>query len=171
MFACVNGRRSAGHRRLGVLALTALALLAGCGSAGQPSASPSTSASGPAEPSQVTLRDNGCSGPSAAIPAAASISVENETSTGPANFELVRLTGTFEEADEFLTEARAGDKPAPGELPFIAEEADRAFVEPGDTGELAAELAGGTYAVVCVALDEREDIIMAFVVGPYTGSE
>ena len=119
----------------------------------------------------MTLTDDGCSGDSAAIPTMASINVQNETSTGPANFELVRLEGTFEEADEFLTDVREGVEPAPGELPFIAEEADRALVEPGETGELAAEVTTGTYAVVCVALDEDEDIITAYVVGPYAVAE
>ena len=153
------------------LVLTALVFVAGCGGGGAQSESPSALASGPQDSRQVTLTDGGCSGSSASIPAMARITVQNETSTGPANFELVRLEGTFEEADQFLTDVREGVEPAPGELPFIAEEAERTLVEPGETGELEAELAAGTYAVVCVALDEGEDIITAYVVGPYTVPE
>ena len=121
----------------------------------------------------ITLTDSGCTPDSAGdVPSGTtSFDVRNDSSTGPANFELVRLSGTFDDAEQFMADVRAGVIPPPGELPFIAEEADRTLVEPGEAGELAAALTAGAYAVVCVALDEDEDIITAYVVGPYTVDE
>jgi hypothetical protein len=155
------------------LMIAGVVLVAGSGGSAAPSESPSAAATGPPPAPQVTLTDDGCSADSVgAIPGGMTgITVHNDSSTGPANFELVRLVGTFEEAAQFMADVRAGVEPPPGELPFIAEEADRTLVDRGETGELEADLAAATYAVVCVALDENDDIITAYVVGPFTGGE
>jgi hypothetical protein len=150
-------------------------VLTGCGPTAAPSPSPSPSV--PATPVaaavEVTLTDAGCEATSTGEMASgpASITVRNERSSGPANFELLRLVGTFEEADQFLADVRAGVEPAPGELPFIDEEADRTYVDRTAVGALEADLTAGTHAVLCVALDEGDDIITAFIVGPYEVSE
>lgn len=150
-------------------ATTALVVLIGCGpTAGSSASSPIPGTPTPAAP-EVTLTDVGCeAGGTADISSGkTSINVRNDRSSGPANFELVRLVGTFEEADKLLADVRAGVIPPPGELPFIATEADRTYVDRGATGELAATLAAGTHAVLCVPLDEHDDIITAYLVGPY----
>jgi hypothetical protein len=152
------------------LVVSAVVFVSGCGGSAVQSASPSVQVTQLPAPQLVALTDDGCSSNPAGIvpPGVVTITVQNGTSTGPANFELVRLAGTFEEADQFLADVRSGLESPPGELFFIAEEADRSLVDIGAAGELVAELRAGTYAVVCVPLDENEDIITAFVVGPYS---
>ena len=157
-------------RRLAVLTFF---LITGCGGGAVSSDSNSLGQTASPLSPHVTLTDSDCKSDSAGEvrTGTTSFTVGNEASTGPANFELVRLAGTFEEADQFLTDVRAGLESPPGELPFITEEADRAFVDPGGTGELSGDLIVGAYAIVCVRLDENEDIINAYVVGPYTVSQ
>jgi hypothetical protein len=83
----------------------------------------------------------------------------------------VRLTGTFEEAAAFMDEARraveAGE-PGPGELPFIAAQAGRQRLEAGESGEVGGTVSAGTYAVICVVLDEDDQIVGSHLVGPST---
>jgi len=87
-----------------------------------------------------------------------------------ANFELLRLNEPFEVLDEFLADARekidAGEPPPP-ELPHIDAEVSRKKVEPGRIGQLAGDLEPGIHTVICVVLDEHEDIVTVYATGPF----
>jgi hypothetical protein len=164
-------------------------ILAACGATASPSVLPS--ASPPASPSEspsvrpsvssaaspagpeVTLTDAGCtSTPSDLPPGTARFTIRNDSSS-LANFELLRISGTFEEfRDQFLPdESDAAGETPPGELANVEEEIRRLLVEPGATGTLVGGVASGLHAVVCVVLDEHEDIVIAYPVGPYTVTE
>jgi hypothetical protein len=155
-----------------------VAILAACsGTAASPSAPPPASRS--ASPSEaaltpeVTLTDTGCtSAPADLPPGTARFTIRNDSSS-LANFELLRISGTFEEfRDQFLPdESDAAGETPPGELANVEEEIRRLLVEPGATGTLVGGVASGLHAVVCVVLDEHEDIVIAYPVGPYTVTE
>ena len=97
------------------------------------------------------------------------LNVKND-SASLANFELLRLSEPFEILDEFLAEARknidAGGSPPP-DLPHIDAEVSRKRLEPGGTGLLPGDLEPGIHAVICVVLDEHEDIVTVYATGPF----
>lgn len=161
--------------------LCLLAVLAACSGTGHspslmasPSASisplPSSSISDSPPGPEVTLTDAGCtSTPSDLAPGTARFTIRNDSSN-LANFELLRISGTFEEfRDQFFPDESdpAGETPA-GELANVEEEIRRLLVESGATGTLVGGVAPGLHAVVCVVLDEHEDIVTAYPVGPFT---
>ena len=97
------------------------------------------------------------------------IDIRNETA-GLVNFELLRLNESFEIFDEFLIAARkkidAGEPPPP-ELPHIDAEVSRKRLDPGSIGLLAGDLEPGIHTVICVVLDEHEDIVTVYATGPF----
>lgn len=140
-----------------------VALLSACTSVASPSPSSLSH--------DITLTDAGCtSTPRDGVPPGTlRLTIENGSS-GLANFELRSLDSTFAEFDAFLVDAResvdAGEPP-PDELPDSSE-ITRLLLESGETGVLAAELTASVYAVVCVVLDEHDDVVTVYGVGPYT---
>jgi hypothetical protein len=121
--------------------------------------------------SPTVMTASGCrSTPSEDLrPGLHTLNIKND-SASLANFELLRLSESFDVFDDFLVEARkkidAGEPP-PGELPHIEEEVSRKLLEPGDSGQLAGDLEPGIHAVICVVLDEHEDIVTVFATGPF----
>jgi uncharacterized cupredoxin-like copper-binding protein len=163
---------------VGLIAVVGVAVAACDGSAGTESSTAATdtptTASAGSVAAVATLTDDGCT-PTAAEPIVAgetAFTVHNDTSL-LASFQLIRLRGTY---DEF-TEAWAGirQQEAAGEetdfdavmAPFI-EEGERIHVEAGESGELQSDVPVGNYAMWCITLDEHEDIVDPWTVGPYT---
>ena len=158
-----------------IAAVVAILILAGC--AGQQSASPSTgatsstpSAASSPEPLFVMIVDAGC------VASPASVGEVNggrhvwrlrNHLPGLASFQLIRLHGSYRDAAGWFR-ARSSDPGAlTDEPPFIAEELSRVLVNPGATGMLTDELRSGLHAILCFALDEHEDIVAAYLAGPF----
>ena len=112
----------------------------------------------------------GCTAEPATLPKGLTIFDIRNDSPALANFELVRLNEPFDVFDEFLVDARekidAGEPPPP-ELPHIDAEVSRKKLEPGSIGQLAGDLEPGIHTVICVVLDEHEDIVTVYATGPF----
>jgi hypothetical protein len=158
-----------------IAAVLAILTVAGC--AGQPAPSPNTgaatstsSAAASPEPLFVMITETGCTASPASmgeVNAGRNVwSVLNRLA-GPASFQLMRIEGSYHDAADWFEDAAMSQAPG-DEPPFIAEELSRVLVAPGATELLTDELGPGVHAIVCFVLDEHEDIVTAYLAGPFT---
>lgn len=157
-----------------IAAVVAILILAGC--AGQLPASASaratrstpSAASSPA-PLFVMLGDAGCVASPATmgeVLGGRNVWRLRNQLAGLASFQLVRLNGSYRDAADWFRERSSAGAPAE-EPPFIAQELSRVLVNPGATGLLTDDLGPGVHAIICFALDEHEDIVAAYLTGPF----
>ena len=136
------------------VALTALALLAGCGGNGDEGGETAPEAGGDPGALAATLTDTECTydGPESVPPGALSIDVENETDAA-GRFELLRLTGgaAAEDLVAYVEGERLsiGDGQQPSWPPVIATVVDQVPVRARWNTTLAGDVQAGTYGIVC----------------------
>jgi hypothetical protein len=157
-----------------IAAVLAILTLAGC--AGQPPASTNAgsttstpSAAASPEPLFVMITETGCSASPASIGevnAGRNVWTVRNQLAGPASFQLMRIDGSYRDAAGWFREAQMGQAPE-DEPPFIAKELSRVLVASGARGLLTDELGPGVHAIVCFVLDEHEDIVTAYLAGPF----
>lgn len=158
-----------------IAAVVGLFILAGC--AGQQPASPSTGATNPTpsaasspDPMFVMIGEAGCVASPASIGEVSGgrnvWRLRNQL-TGLASFQLIRLDGSYRDAAHWFRERSSDPAAPPEEPPFIAQELSRVLVDPGATGLLTDDLGPGVHAIICFALDEHEDIVTAYLAGPF----
>ena len=158
-----------------IAALVAILMLAGC--AGQQAAptnggstNPTPSAAASPKPLFVMITETGCSASPASIGevnAGRNVWNLRNHRAGPASFQLMRIDGSYRDAAGWFREEAMGQTPK-DEPPFIAEELSRVLVAPGATELLMDELGPGVHAIVCFVLDEHDDIVTAYLAGPFT---
>ena len=78
--------------------------------------------------------------------------------------------GSFDELNAYLRGTLEGPEPSPGAggLPFVEEELSREVVVSGAESMQTDELSPGLFGMLCIVLDEQEDIVTVYLTGPFT---
>ena len=167
--------------RTSIAALMAVLVLAGCaGEQASPTSTLAVSSTPSVTPTPrplfVQLTDESCVTTPASLEdltaGATSWTLRNRVTT-LASFQLLHVEDdSFDELRDFFGGrlGAAPDQPGDG-LPFVIEELERVIVESGDAGMLTDNVGPGVHGVLCIVLDEQEDIVKVYLTGPFTVSE